>query len=99
MSARLANIVARREALVRKSSAQREQIATESAALQRSLWFVEPAVRGARIVTSRPVLLVAAAAAMLALGPRRLFSRGSRLAVVLLSAWRVGRSLRRLTQD
>lgn len=99
MSARLAKIVARREELVRKIGAQREQLATETATLQRSLWFVESAVRGARIVTSRPVLLVAVAAAMLALGPRRLFSRGSRVAVVLLSAWRLGRSLRSLTQE
>lgn len=99
MSARLANTVARREALVRKSSAQREHLATEAAVLQRSLWFVEVAVRGARFATSRPVLLAAAGAAMLAFGPRRLFSRGSRFVVVLLSAWRLGRSLRSLTQE
>jgi hypothetical protein len=99
MSARLANLVARREALVRKSRAQREHLATEAAALQSSLWFVEPAVRGALFATSRPVLLAVAAAGMLALGPRRLFSRGSRFAVVLLSAWRLGSSLRSLTRD
>ena len=99
MSARLAHIVARREALLQRSRAQREQLATEAAALQRSLWFVETAALGARFVTSRPVLLAVAAAGILAFGPRRLFSRGSRFAVVLLSAWRLGRSLRSLTQE
>jgi len=99
MSARLSNMVARREALVRQSRAQRERLATEAAALQCSLWFVEPAVRGALFATSRPVLLAAATAAMLAFGPRRLFNRGSRFALVLLSAWRLGRSLRGLTQE
>lgn len=99
MSARLASLVARREALLRKSNAQREHLATEAAALQRSLWFVETAVRGARFATSRPVLLAAAAAALIVVGPRRLFSRESRFAVVLLSGWRLGSSLRNLIQE
>ena len=94
MSHPLKEIVERREALVRASSAQRDLLALDAADVARSLWFVERAARAARLITARPLILAATAGVMLALGPRTVLARGSRTAAILLSAWRLGRSLR-----
>jgi hypothetical protein len=99
MSVRLQSLVARREALVRQSDAQRQQLAAHAAELRRGLWFVDAAALGVRFAASRPLLVVAAAGTILVLGPRRLLQRGARVAVVILSAWRLGRSLRGLLRE
>ena len=96
MSARLKSLVARREALVRQSYTQREGLAAHAAELRRGLWFVEAAALGVRFAASRPLLVVAAAGTILVLVPPRLLQRGARIAVVVLSAWRLGRSVREL---
>jgi hypothetical protein len=99
MSARLQRLVARREALVRQSDAQREQLAAQAAELRRGLWFVEAAALGVRFAASRPLLVVAAAGTILVLGPRRLMHRGVRVALVIVSALRLGRSVRDLLRE
>jgi hypothetical protein len=96
MSARLKSLVARREALMRQSGAQREQLATHATELRRGLWFVEATALGVRFAASRPLLVVAAAGTILVLVPPRLLQRGARVALVVLSAWRLGRSVREL---
>jgi len=96
MRAHLNEILARREALLRTSAAQREQLAFEAREVQRALWFVEPAARATRFVTSRPLVVVAAAVALVALGPRRVLGHGSRTAMLLMSAWRLGKAVRAL---
>ncbi len=96
MKERLQPIVARREALVRIAAAQRERLAAESAEVERALWFVEPAARALSVISSRPVIVALAAGALLVLGPRRVLGRGSRVAVLLVSAWRLGKVVRTL---
>ncbi len=96
MSPRLQKVVARREALTRIAGEQRARLAAESADVERALWFVEPAARALRVVSSRTVLVALAAAALVALGPRRVLGRGSRLAVLFVSAWRLGKGVRGL---
>jgi hypothetical protein len=96
MKERLQPIVARREALVGIAAAQRERLAAESAEVERALWFVEPTARALRVISSRPVIVALAAGALLALGPRRVLVRGSRVAVLLVSAWRLGKVVRTL---
>jgi len=96
MRAHLNEILARREALLRTSAAQREQLAAASGEVRRALWFVEPAARATRFVTSRPLVVVAAVVALIALGPRRVLGRGSRAAMLLMSAWRLGKAVRAL---
>jgi hypothetical protein len=96
MKERLQPIVARREALVGIAAVQRERLAAESAEVERALWFVEPAARALRVISSRPVIVALAAGALLALGPRRVLVRGSRVAVLLVSAWRLGKVVRTL---
>jgi hypothetical protein len=99
MKARLQAIVARREALVRASDSQRELLALQASAAQRTLWFVEPAARAGRTVASHPLLVAVAAGVLVALAPRRLLAGGSRAAVLLVSAWRLGSSLRALRRE
>jgi hypothetical protein len=99
MSPRLQRIVARREALIDACAEQRARLAAQSAEVERALWFVEPAARAVRLVSSRPVLAALAAGALLALGPRRVLARGSRAAVLLVSAWRLGKGLRALVGE
>jgi len=96
MRAHLDAIVARRDALLRTSDAQRERLAAEAREVRRTLWFVEPAARATRFVTSRPLLVVAAVVTLVVLGPRRVLGHGSRAAMVLVSAWRVGKAVRAL---
>jgi len=96
MRAHLNEILARREALLRTSAVQRERLAADSGEVRRALWFVEPAARATRFVTSRPLVVVAAAVALIALGPRRVLGRGSRAAMLLMSAWRLGKAVRAL---
>jgi len=96
MRAHLNEILARREALLRASDAQRAQLAFEAREVRRALWFVEPAARATRFVTSRPLLVVAAVVTLVVLGPRRVLGHGSRAAMLLVSAWRVGKAVRAL---
>lgn len=99
MSAHLQRLVARRQALVRQSDAQREQLAAHAVELRRGLWFAEAAALGVRFATSRPLLVVAAAGTILVLAPPRLLQRGARVALVIVSAWRLGRSVRDLLRE
>lgn len=96
MKAHLNEIIARREALLQASAAQRERLAAEAGEVRRALWFVEPAARATRFVTSRPLVVVAAVVALIALGPRRVLGHGSRAAMLFVSAWRLGKAVRAL---
>jgi hypothetical protein len=98
MSPRLQRIIARREALVDACAGQRARLAADSAEVERALWFVEPAARALRVVSSRPVLVALAAGTLLVLGPRRVLARGSPVAMVLISVWRLGKGLRALVR-
>ena len=90
MSVRLQSLVARREALVRRSDVQRERLAAHAAGLRGGLWFVEAAPLGVRFATSRPLLFVPGAGTILVPGPRRLLDRGGTDAVGVLLGWRLG---------
>ena len=98
MNRRLQRIIARREALIETCAGQRARLAVESAEVERALWFVEPAARALRVVSSRPLLVALAAGTLLVLGPRRVLARGSPAAVLLISVWRLGKGLRALAK-
>ena len=76
MSPRLQRTVARRDALIEACAEQRARLAAESAEVERALWFVEPAARALRVISSRPLLVALAAGTLLVLGPRRVLVRG-----------------------
>lgn len=99
MSPRLQRTVARRDALIEACAEQRARLAAESAEVERALWFVEPAARALRVISSRPLLVALAAGTLLVLGPRRVLVRGSPAAVLLISVWRLGRGLRALVRE
>jgi len=98
MNPRLERIVARRAALTRLAAEQRARLALQSAEVERALWFVEPVARAARLVTARPLLVAVGAGLALALGPRRMLARGSRAALLMVSAWRLGALVRAIVR-
>jgi hypothetical protein len=69
MSARETQLANRRAKLIARSSAQRAQLAGQAADLGRSLGGVERGISVARHLTARPLLLGAAAAALLVVRP------------------------------
>jgi hypothetical protein len=75
---RVAALAARREALLARSGALRERLNACGRDLDESVAGIERGVRFARSVMSRPVLLVAGAALLVALRPKSLFGWVSR---------------------
>jgi hypothetical protein len=93
MSSTIAEIVSRREALIERAAAQRVQLVAAASELRPTLWFADLAVRGYRLVKSRP-LWVAVAIGVLAVARPRLALRCGYRGVLLFAAIsRLGKTL------
>jgi hypothetical protein len=71
MSRRLAELAARRRALVAQSDALREQASVSARGLRQLLGFVDLGVAAGRSMAGKPLVAVAIAAALMLLRPRR----------------------------
>lgn len=95
MSARIRQIISRRRMLVAVAAEQRGRIAADSVVLRQSLGMADSLRRAGRYIKSQPVLVGAAAAALMVIGPRRLLRLAYRSGLLLPVALRIIRAVRR----
>ena len=82
MSSRISEIVSRREELIVRAAAQRDQLATVASRLRPSLWFANLALRAYRLVKSQPLRAAVILGVLAAAGPRRALHLGYRGAML-----------------
>jgi len=85
---RVAQIHARRERLIAKSAAQRDELALLIAPLRRPIQVADRAVAGAQYLRAHPGVIVIAVAALVVLSPKRAF-RWARRAFGLWRGYRL----------
>ncbi len=95
MSARIREIISRRRMLVALAAEQRGRIAADSVVLRQSLGMADSLRRAGRYIKSQPLLVGAAAAGLMAIGPRRLLRLAYRSGVLLPVVLRIIRAVRR----
>lgn len=95
MSARIRQIISRRRMLVAVAAEQRGRIAADSVVLRQSLGMADSLRRAGRYIKSQPVLVGAAAAGLMVIGPRRLLRLAYRSGLLLPVALRIIRAVRR----
>lgn len=95
MSARIHQIISRRRMLVALAAEQRGRIAADSVALQQSLGMADSLRRAGRYIKSQPLLVGAAAAGLMVIGPRRLLRLAYRSGLLLPVVLRIIRAVRR----
>ncbi|MGH7830758.1 MAG: hypothetical protein ACREP8_11330 [Candidatus Binatia bacterium] len=89
MNAKLADLARRREMLIARSTAHREQLAQACRQLRGSMRFVEPAVGLIQTLKAHPALVMALTAVLV--GARRFHWK--KLPVQFLMGWRILRPL------
>ena len=95
MSARIRQIISRRRMLVALAAEQRGRLAAESVVLRQSLGVADTLRRAGSYIKSQPVLVGAAAAGLMVIGPRRLLRLGYRSGLLLPVVLRIIRAVRR----
>ena len=95
MSDRIRQIMSRKRMLVALAAEQRGRLAAESLVLSRSLGMADTLRRAGRYIKSQPVLVGAAAAGLMVIGPRRLLRLGYRSGLLLPVVLRIIRAVRR----
>jgi hypothetical protein len=96
VSDRLREIALRRGQLVALAAEQRGELAAQAASLRHSLDWVDMLRRGGNALRSRPLVVGAAAAALMVFGPRRLLRFVYRSGLLLPIALRLVRIVRAL---
>ena len=95
MSARIRQIIRRRRMLVALAAEQRGRIAADSVVLRQTLGMADSLRRAGRRIGSQPLLVGAAAAGLMVIGPRRLLRLAYRRGLLLPVVLRIIRTVRR----
>ena len=93
MSDRQLELAARRNALVKQSAIQREQLGAIAREIEGRLAGLDRGIELAKSVVRRPAVIAAAIAVVAFVGPRRLVSLASRGALFLTTGRRVMKML------